>query len=404
MNNTSSCKNVEQSLPGAPVDFSLCLGGPLYQLWRRMHLTGSTLELLRRRMIAMVMLAWVPLLILSLAEGHAWGGVPLPFLFDAEIHLRLLVALPLLVYAELIVHQRMRPIAQLFLERGLVPESARPRFLEAVDSAMCLRNSILAEVLLIALVYGVGVLFVWRSTVALDLASWYGAGLGGRLQPSLAGWWLGCVSLPVFQFLLIRWYFRLFIWARFLWRVSRLELNLMPTHPDRCGGLGFLAGVCNAFTPVLIAQGTLLAAVMTNKIFYQGVKLFDFKPEIFGLVALMVFAVLGPLVVFLPQLAAAKRVGLREYGTLATRYSLDFDRKWLRGGVAADEPLLGSADIQSLADLGNSYSVVKEMRWAPFSMQTVLQLGVTTLLPVLPLMLTVFPVSELLDRLLKLLF
>ena len=47
---------------------------------------------------------------------------------------------------------------------------------------------------------------------------------------------------------------------------------------------------------------------------------------------------------------------------LAARYAREFDRKWLRGGAPADEPLLGSGDIQSLADLGNSYEVVKEMQ------------------------------------------
>jgi hypothetical protein len=395
----------EGSLLAEPVDFSLCLGGPLYQLLRRVHLSGDVLQLLWRRVVALAVVAWVPLLALSAAEGNAWGsGVSLPFLCDVEVHVRFLIALPLLVYAELLVHQRMRPVVHLFLERGLVAEAAKPRFREAVAAAMRLRNSVPAELLLIALEYGVGVLFVWRSTVALDMTSWYGAGLGGKLQPSLAGWWLGCVSLPIFQFLLIRWYFRLFIWARFLWRVSRLELSLLPTHPDRCGGLGFLSGVTSAFAPVLFAQGTLLAGVMAAKIFYLGVKLDAFKLEVVGLTAFMVFAVLGPLLVFLPQLAAAKREGTREYGTLAMRYARDFDSKWVRGGAAADEPLLGSADIQSLADLGNSFAVVKEMRVAPFTLQTVLQLAVTTLLPVAPLLLTIFPLEELLDRLLKLLF
>ena len=88
---------------------------------------------------------------------------------------------------------------------------------------------------------------------------------------------MGCVSLPLFQFLLLRWYFRLFIWARFLWQVSRIELSLMPTHPDRCGGVGFLASVSNAFSPVLLAQGAVLAGMMANRIFYAGAKLPEFK-------------------------------------------------------------------------------------------------------------------------------
>ena len=220
----------------------------------------------------------------------------------------------------------------------------------------------------------------------------------------MAGWWLGLVSLPLFQFLLLRWYFRLFIWTRFLWQVSRIELSLMPTHPDRCGGLGFLASVGYAFAPLLVAQGALLAGLMANRIFYAGARLPEFKVELIGLVAVMVFALLGPLLVFGPQLEAAKRVGLREYGVLAQRYVREYDRKWLRGGAPPDEPFLGSGDIQSLADLANSFEVVKDMRWAPFGLPTVLQLAVMTLIPVLPLTLTMMSLEELLDRLLKIVF
>jgi hypothetical protein len=395
----------EDPLLKDPGGFSLILGGPLYQLLRRTHLSGDALQLLHRRILVMALLAWVPLLLLSVAEGHAWGdGVELPFLYDVSLHVRLLIALPLLIVAELIVHQRMRLVVRQFMERGLIPDATRAKFDAAIASAMRLRNSITAEVLLIAFVYVVGVGFVWRTQVALDVTSWYGVSTEGKLQPSLAGWWLGCVSLPLFQFLLLRWYFRLFIWARFLWQVSRIELKLMPMHPDRCGGLGFLALVSHAFLPLLLAQGALLAGVMAERIFFAGAKLLDFRLELIGMVAVMVFVILGPLLVFGPKLAAAKRMGLREYGTLAERYTREFDDKWLRGGAPADEALIGSADIQSLADLCNSYEVVKGMRMVPFNLQTVVQLAVATLLPVAPLLLTIFSLEDLLLSLLKVVF
>ncbi len=386
-------------------DFSLVLGGPLYQLLRGTRLAGDTLQLLHRRIIVLAGLAWVPLLVLSIAEGRAWGdGVTLPFLRDVEMHVRLLVALPLLIVAELIVHLRMRPLLSLFLDRGLIPPAGRAQFSAAVASAVRLRNSVTAEVLLIAVVYIVGVGFVWRTQVALDVASWYGVPDGGRLQPSAAGWWMGLVSLPIFQFLLVRWYFRLFIWTRFLWHVSRIDLRFMPLHPDRSGGLGFLGSVCYAFAPVLLAQGALLAGTIANRIFFSGASLPQFKVEAIGIVTVMLLAILGPLLVFAPKLEAAKRAGMREYGTLAQTYVREFDAKWLRGAAPPDEPLVGSADIQSLADLGNSFEVVKGMRMIPFTMQTVLQLAVTTLLPVLPLTLTMISLEQLLDQLLKMLF
>lgn len=74
----------------------------------------------------------------------------------------------------------------------------------------------------------------------LNMSSWYARSIDGVESLTGAGLWLTWVSNPIMQFLLLRWYLRIFIWARFLWRVSRIDLALLPTHPDRNGGLGFL--------------------------------------------------------------------------------------------------------------------------------------------------------------------
>ena len=223
-------------------DFSLVLGGPLFQLLRRTHLAGDALELLRQRLLLIPLLAWLPLLVLSLIEGEALGGrAAVPFLLDIEVHVRFLVALPLLIFAELVVHQRMRFVVRQFLERNLIPQNALPRFEDAIASAFRMRNSVLAEVLLIAFVYVVGILLIWRHYLALSTDTWYAVPTAEGLKLSITGAWYGYVSLPIYQFLLVRWYYRIFIWSRFLWQVSRIELSIVPTHPDRVGGLGFLA-------------------------------------------------------------------------------------------------------------------------------------------------------------------
>ena len=394
-----------ESLRSAPQDFSLVLGGPLFQLLRRAHLSDDALELVRQRIIVISLLAWLPLLVLSALEGHLLGeSVAVPFLLDLEVHVRFLVTVPLLIAAELVVHRRTRLVVKQFLERELIPESAMTRFHAAIASAFRLRNSVLAEVLLIAFVYGVGILIIWRQYTALDAATWYATPSVEGAKLSLAGTWLGYVSLPVFQFLLVRWYFRLFIWARFLWQVSRIELSLIPTHPDRSGGMGFLAGTVYAFIPLLMAHGALLAGNLANRIFYLGAALPDFKLEIAVVVVFLLCLVVGPLLVFAPQLAQARRTGLREYGTLAQRYVREFDGKWLRGGAPADEPLVGSGDIQSLADLGNSLEVVRTMRTLPVTKEALLQLAAASLAPIMPLALTMMPLEELLKRLFGILF
>ncbi len=391
--------------PQDPYDFSVVLGGPLYQIVRRAHLSGDALELLRRRIVVIPLFAWLPLLVLSALGGRAWGDVVrVPFLADIEVHARFLLAVPLLILAELVVHQRMRPVARQFLERGLIPDTSRARFDAAMASAQRLRNSVVAEVLLIAFVYLVGVLYIWPHYIALDVATWYATPAGGSRRLSAAGWWFVYGSLPLFQFILLRWYFRLFVWIRFLRQVTRCALSLVPTHPDRAGGLGFLSLTAIAFAPLLAAHGALLAGTMADRIFFQGATLPDFKVELVVLVAFLLLVVLGPLLLFMPHLADARRVGLREYGTLAQRYVREFDAKWLRGGAPAGEPLVGSGDIQSLADLGNSFEIVRSMRLVPFTRDTVLQLAVITLLPVVPLLLTMLSLEELAKRLLQVVF
>ena len=382
------------------------LGGPLYQLLRRTRLSDDALTLVHRRIFVGVLITWLPLLLLSAWEGRAWwGDVEVPFLLNAEVHARFLLALPLLVLAELSVHLRMRRVVAQFLARDLVAVPDHPRVNAAIASAMRLRNSLAAELLLIALIYGVGI--ISRDYLAVDANTWaQGRRVSGPAfaNLSLAGWWHALVSVPVFQFLLLRWYFRVFIWARFLWQMSRIELKLVPTHPDRVGGLGFLANVVYAFTPVLLAHGVLLAGLIADRIFFDGAKLTQFTVEIIGAVGALVFLVLGPLMVFAGQLARAKRTGLSEYGVLAQRYTREFDAKWLRGGRDPAEPLMGSADIQSLADLANSFEVIKTMRLVPFSKETVFQLGVVTLAPLAPLLLTMISLEELLKRLLSAVF
>ena len=298
-------------------NFSLVLGGPLFQLLRRVHLSDDVLRHVWQRIIVISLFAWLPLLVLSALEGHLWRGtVAVPFLLDMEVHIRFLVAVPLLILAELVVHRRLHPIAQEFLERNLIPEAALARFDDAMKSAFRLRDSVLAEVLLILIVYAVGVLIVWRHYTALDASTWYAPSSTAGSELSLAGIWYGYVSLPLFQFLLLRWYFRLFIWAQFLWRISRIELNLRPTHPDRLGGLGFLSHTVYAFQLLLVAHGALVAAQLADRILFLGATLRAFKGEIAVVVLFLLCVVFGPLLVFTPQLAQAKRRCLDEYGTV----------------------------------------------------------------------------------------
>ncbi len=382
-------------------DFSLVVGGPLFQLLRKAGLAGDGLQLLRRRTAFLTLITWGPLALLA-ALAPASGG--LDFWHDLDVHVRFLVALPLLIAAEIVVHQRIRQVVHRFRERKIIAESDLPKFEAAIEAAFRLRNSVLAEVVMLAFVYAVGVAVLWKNYVALHTGSWYAQPLGtGVYRLSDAGWWYVRVSLPFFQFLLLRWYFRLFIWTRFLWQVSRLKLQLVPTHPDGVGGLGFLSVSTYAFVPLATAHGALLAGNLANRILFLGEHLLAYKWEIALMVLYLLALVLGPLLLFAPVLRQVKLTGLAEYGTLAQRYVQEFDQKWLRGAPPS-EPLVGSSDIQSLADLSASFEVIKGMHRAPFNRDSLVMLVGASLLPIVPLMLTMMPLEELLKKLLQILF
>ena len=378
-----------------PRDFSVVLGGPLFQLFRKAHLSGDALELLRGRLILLVGLSWLPLLILCVLDGTALGQtVAIPFLRDIEAQARFLLLIPLLVGAEILVHQRLRFVASQFMQRGLIPADARPQFEAAIASTIRLRNSVVAELAIVVFVYAVGLQLIWRQHAALGMATWFAAPGPEGAQLTRAGHWYVFFALPLTQFLLLRWYYRLFIWARFLWQVSRIKLRLVATHPDRIGGLGFLGTATAGFAPLAVAHGAFVSAFIASRIFMQHAALLDFKAVIIAVGVWMLILFLGPFLVFSPQLAEARRQGERDYGPLAAHYVQEFDAKWVHADRPAQDALLGTADIQSLADIGNAYGVVRQMRSVAITKQAVIQLLGSTLVPIAPLALTMMPLGD----------
>ena len=379
-------------------DFSLVQGGPLFQMFVRAHLSHDSMDLLGRRIILLLAIIWAPLLVLTLLSGHAIGGAGLPFLYDLAAQARLLLAMPLLLAAEVIVHRRLKLTVHGFLDQGLVAPEDKPRFEQMISSAISLRNSVIAEVLMIVLAIASGP-WIDDRILTMKTTSWLATPAGDQIQLSAAGYWYLYVSLVIFRFLVLRWYFRLLIWWRLLWQISRrMTLRLNALHPDQAGGLGILSASAHAFLMVLIAHSVTVSGALAGKIMYQGSTLPQYKMEILAWVLYLMILVLMPLCFFVLQLAQARRTQMFEYSLVASNYVADFRRKWTDGPAPKDEALLGSADIQSLADLSNSFSVAKGMRVVPFSRSLAIQLAILIALPFAPLVLTMISLEQLLNR------
>jgi hypothetical protein len=159
-------------------DYSLVLGGPLFQLFRKSHLAGDDFGLINRRILVITGIAWLPLLLLSTMGLLLGRPGRIGFFTDIEVHARFLVALPVLILAESVVHARLTPVVRRFVERRIVPPRDVPRFDQAIASAVRLRNSVSVEIGLIAIVYIAG-LWLWSSRIAFNTMTWY-AMPGGR--------------------------------------------------------------------------------------------------------------------------------------------------------------------------------------------------------------------------------
>ncbi|HXJ36461.1 MAG TPA: hypothetical protein VMS22_20695 [Candidatus Eisenbacteria bacterium] len=385
--------NAAQDVP----PFLLTEGGPGAVLLRTLRLApiapGS-----RREALVLAGVAWVPLLVLSLSEGLATGGVPIPFLRDIAAHVRFLFALPVLVLAEIPIGRRLRQVTAHFIVSGLVRREQHERFAKIIVDAVRFRDSRVAELVVLAAAYMTAVGVLTRITTQQgDI--WFSPHEG---EISRSGYWYVLVSIPIVQFLVYRWIYRMVVWTRFLAKVQSLDLELTPTHPDGAGGLGFLGAACVPFGLLLFAMSAVVSSQIANRILFTGAKLeqYQFSYAALFVLALAIFG--SPLLVFVPKLAKLKREARLEYDTFATQYTQLFARKWIDPGTPGESPL-GSGDIQSLADLGTSYERVKNVRLVPVQLGDFIGMVVPGLIPVLPLVATVMPVSEIVKGLLHLL-
>ena len=295
---------------------------------------------------------------------------------------------------------RVAEAAEHFLIAGITKPKDFPEFDAAVESGLRLRDSVFAEIVIALLAYVISFI-VFRQLSVLD-TTWYATPSNeGGATITWAGWWLILVSVPLLQFLVLRWLWRIFLWFRFLNQVSKLDLQLFPTHPDAAAGLGFVGETQRFFGILLFAYSCGATGVLADQIVYGKMSLQHFAPAIGSYAVLALLITAAPLIVFTPKLVAIRRQGLRAYGALATGYTGSFHHKWIEGDNPENEKLLGTGDIQSLADLGGSYELIEHMKPIPIDPRSLIQLVVLTLLPMLTLLLTVMPPKEIVKLLLK---
>jgi len=371
------------------IDFSLCCGGPFYRAARTLGLARGKNGLLRTGVV-LALLTWVPPALLALLHEAMEQG-PISFFYSFGTHVRFLVAIPLFFFAEWLFDPRAGEAIRRLVGTEVIRSADHTRFAAAVAQAIRWRDSWLFEAALAALTV---VLLAngLRTDLPADVLTWR-----SRADDSftLAGWYYALVSIPIFQFLAWRWFGRLVIWSVLLWRVARLDLHLIATHPDGAGGLGVLGVPHVDLAPLALASTAVLSASYAEQVMFAGVPLSSLAVPVTGVVLGVTLMLIAPLLFFIHPLLETKQRALLEYGTLAATYTREFEAKWLRAAPPQDHAILGTADIQSLADLGTSFGLVRDMTILPISKAQILWIAASAALPFVPLLLIEFPLDQL---------
>jgi hypothetical protein len=355
-----------------------------------------------RRCLVFVLLTWLPLCLLTALEGTLLpraDGISL--LTDLGAFARSWVAGPLLLLADLVAGRELSRIATRFEWMCSFSPTARARFAGIVASTRRLRDGLLLE-LLVAATVATLVIATVNGLSLQDLPLWHHSPADpGKL--STAGWWYALVSLPLLLLLVVGWLWRLVLWTRFLVLVAKLDLAIVPEHPDRAGGMGFVGYSVRGFATVAAAFGAVVAGAVGNQVMHNGVPFTSMRFVIAGTAAACVVLFCAPLCVFASRLAAERRRGLRHFGELATSFGLQFGREWFTATSRVERDTLERGDFSAATDLYQVVDRVQAMRFVPLDRVNVTMVAVATLVPFLPVALMAVPFETVVARLLALL-
>jgi hypothetical protein len=377
--------------------FSTVENEPPLRWQRLLHLAPATGLGTGRRALIYALLAGLPIFLWAAATGHLWydeSGERL--LQHYGVAVRCLLAIPLFILAEGSLHKASLQLLPQFEACGLVPSGEHERFAQIMRDTRRWRDSSLPWVVVLAVALA-------RSLSDsldrhADVMAWAFASDGSL---GFGGWWYAYVVRTLFLALLLGWLWRLMLLTSLTFRIGRLDLSLVPTHPDRVGGLGFVEALPGAFSMVAFAVSAVLASHWAHDIIHHDATLNSLKLLALGFVVLWSLLLLAPLLALAPPLAAAKRNALPAYARLVGEQGRLVHRRWIQREEIGAAPLLDAPEIGPVTDANAMYDAVKAMRPFPISKRSVTAILVPLVLPLLAMAALQIPIKDLLVKLLK---
>jgi hypothetical protein len=384
-----------------PWGISLIRGDLLFRLQRKIGLIPQHGLGIVRRALFWLLLAWLPIAVWAALQGNLLpvaGGEPL--LAHFGVNARLLLAVPLFIIGEGMMHSTLTALLPRLVSSGIVPPSQQDRFRSALSDIARLRDSVLPWIAIFAVLASF-FLFSMPNEVPHELA-W------AQAQPDNAGlgfgaWWYLYVGRTIFLTLLLAWLWRLVLLFMLFKQIAGLELSLVPTHPDRCAGLGFMAKIPVMFVPFALGVSAVFASGWGHQIVYHDVAIASLRVEIIAFVVILPLLCVAPFLSFLGLMLGTKKQAMLDYGDLVGRHGRLVREKWIDGKPAVDDPILDAPELGPIADTAAPYELIAKIRPLPLTMGSLIPLVGAALLPMIVLAALDLPLKTVLKSILKIL-
>jgi len=351
-------------------------------------------------------IAWLPLIISTAIDGTLYAGTGGAFLKDLAIQGRLLVGILMLILIKDLVYIRIPRVLQ-YISEVLIPPNEKEHFIAgALRRAKKSTDSIWSEIILFLAVTIFAISPAETTTLFItqrESHSWLISQKEGNDVLSFAGNWAQYVSIPIFQFLLLRWLWRYIVWLILLFRISKINLILKPTHPDGSGGIGIIILAQRNFLMFFVACGMAISCVMINLLLNKEISFDVLKIEILGYIIFSITLLILPLLFFIRKLIRTKSEGLLELSKAGISLSNKYEEEWVKPMGNEKKIAEDTVDPSMQVDYSGVYLLLQDLRIIPLRVGDVMIMALALYLPFIPIFFIEFSVVELLQKLMGLL-
>jgi hypothetical protein len=377
-------------------EVSLVRGGPFYRAQEALRLVHPDRWNVGKRVTFAIAIGWLPLVLITLLfNPRAVFGL----LTDYTVNARMLFGVPVLLAGQPVMETAFRAIVRHIRDAALLTPTDTDRLDQTLVRLIRLRDSIIPELMFVVVAYAKVAETV--QTQLMYVRPWGVAGTGVEAHLSAAGWYYVLVSQLLYGLLMLISFWKWLLWCIFLYRLSKLDLQLVPTHPDQHGGIGFLGLSPVAITPTILVGSAVIGATWRSEIFREHVHFMSFKIDAVVLVGVVLIVVLGPLVLFVPRLTRLRRLGIFEYGALGQLESMQFHQRWILHRAGREEEFPATPEASTLTDYGSSYQNIEHLQPFPFDQGAFVALILAVAIPLLPVVLAEVPFVTVLKALLE---